>query len=214
MAFGASAPVASAQLDDELAGESRVGRSWGEEARPTEPDDPLRIMAFLGAGVGFRPLRNLDPPFYQDFLAPAYVDLGAAVYLPGAEVRHGIGLTVTTAVSDDQRAGVELLTQWVLTPSYNLLIPLRRIIPDMQHDLVHIQAHIGVPVVLGSPIGTTDGVEWTIGGELGIAGHFKFLAGLGAYVELNAAVYGGVRDTIHPVLGAEAGFLFDYEVLP
>lgn len=201
----ANAPGAVAQVDEELAGDARGESGWG--AGPAEPEDPLRIMGFLGAGVGIRLLRNLD--FQQEFLAPAYLDLGAAVFFPGAEIRHGVGLGVTTSLTADQN--VDPFMQWALTPSYHFLVPLRRVVPELDHDWLHVQGRVGVPVVFSSVPGGA--LDISVGGELAAALHFKFLAGLGLYLEVSAALYGGSDSTVHPVIGLDAGLMFDYEVL-
>lgn len=207
----ASASIVRAQDEEERAGDARGEYAWGG---PAEPEDPLRIMAYAGAGVGVRLLANLDPPFSQDFLAPAYVELGGAVFFPGAELRHGAGLNLATNVTSDG-AGVGPAEQWALTPSYHLLIPLRRLMPDLTHDWLQIQARVGIPIVLTSPaLGERDGVNVSVGGELAAAVHFKFLAGLGLYVEVQAGIYGGSTNTVHPMLAFDGGLLFDYEVLP
>lgn len=208
------APLAHAQ-DDELASGARGGYAWGESDRAAEPDDPLRIMAFVGAGIGLRPLINLDPPFSQELLAPPFLDLGAAVFFPGSEVRHGAGLALTANLAADANGGVPPFAQWVLTPSYHLLLPLRRLVPSLEQDWLHVQGRVGLPIVIASALGQNgDGVDVSLGVELAGAVHFKFLAGLGVYLELTAAFFGGSESTVHPVLSADAGFLFDYEVLP
>ncbi len=212
----ASASVVRAQdEEEERAGEARGGEyAWGAGA--ALPDDPLRIMGFAGAGFGLRLLANLDPPFFQDFLAPAYVEAGAAVFAPGGDVRHGASLGITTNVTQDAGSGgIAPGSQWVITPSYCLLIPLRRLIPDLGHDWLQFQARVGIPIVLGSALGTSNGgVDFSVGGELAAALHFKFLAGLGLYVEAQAAVFGGSSSTVHPLLAFDGGLLIDYEVLP
>ncbi len=195
------------------------GYAWGEGGGETSTpsvssDDPLRVMGFLGAGIGFRLLANLDPLFEHEFIAPAYLDLGAAVYLPGRELRHGVGLGLTTNLSQDSgSAGQASLTQWVITPSYHLLLPLWRLM-GADRDEVQVQIRVGIPLVLGQGLGDTARVDFTIGGELAAAVHYKFLAGFGIYAEANLAVYGGMRDTVHPIVSIDAGFLIDYEVLP
>jgi hypothetical protein len=207
-------PVASAQ-DEERPGGSRGSYAWGEGSRAAEPDDPLRIQAFAGVGVGFRPLRNVDSPFNQDFLAPPYLDFGGAVFFPGGDLRHGAGLAVTSNLTSDgtQAGGIAPFAQWAITPSYHLLVPFRRVMPDLEHDWLQFQARVGIPLVFGSAL-SGGGMDFSIGGEVAAALNFKFLAGLGLYVELTAAVYGGQNSTVHPVISADAGFLFDYEVLP
>jgi hypothetical protein len=207
--------AASAHAQEEVGGAPRGGYAWGEGERATaEPDDPMRIMAFVGAGAGFRLLRNLDSPFLQDFLTPAFLDLGVAVFLPGAEVRNGAGLTVSANLVSDRgmsgAVGPGPFAQWSFTPSYHLLFPLRRIISDMQDDLVHLQLRLGLPIVVSVE---RSFVDVSVGGELAFAVFAKFLAGLGMYFEAQAGIYGGSDDTIHPILTFDAGFFVDYEVL-
>src|SRR5690606_15419628 len=91
LTLASASASARAQVDEERPGEARGGSyAWGAPAA-AQPEDPLRIMAYLGGGVGFRLLANLDPPFNHEFLSPAYLELGGAVFLPGAELRHGVG---------------------------------------------------------------------------------------------------------------------------
>lgn len=205
--------------DDEVAGDARGGYAWGDGgsgSAASTGEDPLRIQAFAGAGIGFRPLRNLDPPFLQDFIAPAYLDVGGAVFFPGTDLRHGAGLTFSTPLMDDPSGGqsTQAFTQWALTPSYHLLLPLRRWLSDIDEDILQIQGRVGVPIVLGPKLGDTSGVDVSVGVELGVALNVKILAGLGLYAEVQAGLYGGSSDTVHPVISVDGGFLFDYEVLP
>lgn len=213
LTLASASASARAQVDEERPGEARGGSyAWGAPAA-AQPEDPLRIMAYLGGGVGFRLLANLDPPFNHEFLSPAYLELGGAVFLPGAELRHGVGFNITTGLTQDvNTAGVQPLEQWVLTPSYHLLIPLRRLVPDLQHDWLSVQGRFGIPVVLGAAL-AGDGVDVSVGVELGASLLFKFLAGLGLYVEAQVAAYGGTADTVHPILAIDGGLLWDYEVL-
>jgi hypothetical protein len=200
--------------DADLPQDSGSEYAWGERADRAPVEDPLRIMTWLGAGIGFRPLRNLDTPFTQSFVTPAYLDLAAAVFAPGTDVRHGGGLAVSTNVSaDPSDNGLPGFQQWVITPSYHLLLPLYRI-AGMADDIVQIQLRLGIPIVISRALATiTGGIEATFGGELGLAFNFKFLAGLGMYLELQGDLYGGTQDTVHPTLSADAGFVIDYEVL-
>ncbi|HEY8429694.1 MAG TPA: hypothetical protein VIL20_15020 [Sandaracinaceae bacterium] len=210
MLAGASAS-ARAQLDDERPGQARGGYAWGAPA--AQPDDPLRVMAYAGAGIGLRLLANLDPPFNHEFLAPAYVELGGLVVLPGGELRHGFGLNVATGVTQDvNSAGIQPLEQWSLTPSYHLVVPLRRLVPDLQYDWLTLMGRFGIPVTLGAAL-EGDGVDVSVGAELGGMLLFKFLAGLGLYVEVQVGVYGGSVNTVHPILAIDGGLLWDYEVL-
>jgi hypothetical protein len=189
------------------------GYAWGEgggesSVRPALPEDPLRIMAYAGAGVGFRLVRNLD--FMQEFLTPAYLDFGAAVYLPGQEFHHGVGLAVSTGLVDDV-GEVDAGAQWAFTPAYQILLPFQRLL-GMDYDMFQLQGRFGVPIVVSGT--NSGGVNVSVGLELGVAFQFKFLAGLGIYVEVQADIYGGSNDTVHPIIALDGGLLFDYEVLP
>ncbi|MGE0791842.1 MAG: hypothetical protein AB7S26_39575 [Sandaracinaceae bacterium] len=200
------APADARAQDDE-------GYAWGEEGGGSTGndiatgEDPLRIQAMLGGGVGFRILRNLD--YDQQFIVPPYIDLGAAVYLPGQELRHGVGLGVSTILTND--ADTLALTQWVLTPSYQLNLPFQRLLA-MDQDILQLQFRVGIPVVFSHVSGS--GPNVTFGGEIGASFIVKFLAGLGVYLEVQGAIYGGYRFTFHPVVSIDAGFVLDYEVLP
>ncbi len=218
--LASSSASVRAQDEGERAGQARGSYAWGGN-RAAEPEDPLRIVGYTGAGIGIRLLANLDPPFHQDFVAPAYWELGGAVYFPGAELRHGVGLSFTTNLTPDgtMSGGIQPGSQWVITPSYHLLVPLRRLIPDLGHDWVSIQGRVGIPLVFGAALGGGGGTDFSLGGELAAAVLFKFLAGFGLYVELQAAVFGGGpnptgESTVHPMLGIDGGLLIDYEVLP
>lgn len=207
--------TARAQDGEEGGGE---GYAWGEgggesSVRPTLSEDPLRIQAWAGAGVGFRPLRNIDPAFLQDFLAPPYVDFGAAVYFPGMEYHHGVGLNVSTGLMVDtaELAEVNAGAQWAFTPAYQILLPFQRLL-GMDSDMLQLQGHVGIPIVITAT--NHSGTAVSVGLELGVGFQFKFLAGIGLYAEVQADIYGGSNDTVHPIIAVDGGLLFDYEVLP
>lgn len=204
--------VTNAQAqDDEVAGDARGDYAWGEGgAGAPLAEDPMRIMGYAGAGVGFRLVRNTD--FSQEFVAPVYLDLGAALYFPGGDIRHGPAFFVSTNLSGEFGTAPEPtpLRQWALTPGYQILIPFQRVL-GMEHDWLQFQGRIGIPLVLS---GQDDTVYITPGVELAAAIHFKFLAGIGIYLEAQADLYGGAMDTVHPIIAADLGFLIDYEVLP
>ena len=191
-------------------------RLGGPDARPEFRIHSWVAMLFAaGVGIGFRPLRNLDQPFDQEFLAPAYLDVGGAVFLPGGDLRHGAGLTLSAPIIDDPSGGVstQAFTQWAFTPSYHLLLPLNRYLEDMQHDIIQLQGRVGVPLVVTSKLGDS-GVDFSVGLELGVAVHIKIFAGLGLYAEVQAGLYGGTNDTVHPLISVDGGLFMDYEVLP
>ena len=197
--------------DDEVAGDSRAEYAWGEGGGgggTRLAEDPMRIMAYAGFGAGVRLVQNLD--FKQTFAAPAYLDFGAALYLPGGDIRHGPAFFVSANVIGEYDSSVPRpFAQWALTPGYQILIPFQRLL-GMEHDMLQLQGRIGIPIVLS---GQEDAVFVSPGVELAAALQFKFLAGLGIYLEVQADLYGGSMDTVHPILAADLGFFIDYEVL-
>ena len=189
------------------------GYAWGEgggesSVRPAVGEDPLRIMAYAGVGVGARFVKNID--FMQDFLVPPYMDFGAALYFPGLEYHHGVGLAVSTGLMRDGTE-VDAGAQWAFTPAYQILLPFQRLL-GMDYDMFQLQGRVGIPIVVTAT--NSSGAVVSVGLELGVAFQFKFLAGLGLYAEVQADIYGGSNDTFHPIIAVDGGFLFDYEVLP
>ncbi|MBZ0115411.1 MAG: hypothetical protein K8H88_00345 [Sandaracinaceae bacterium] len=204
---------ASAQDDPEEAGRARGGYAWGEgpsgpSAVALGPEDPLRILAWAGAGLSVRLIKNLD--FGQDSqLAPGYLQLGGAVFFPGRDFRHGVGLGIAANLTAD--ASVQPMTQWVLAPTYHVLVPLRYMLGDTTHDWLTLHGQLGVALGV-SP-------AFAIGLTAGFGVIFKFLAGLGLYADLHFELYGGGADAlgnpaVHPIVSLDGGLVFDYEVLP
>lgn len=207
----AAAPSAALAQDDELAGESRGDHAWGSGGTAGAlGDDPMRIMAYAGAGIGARLVRNIDPEFDHDFATPPYLDVGAALFFEGGDIRHGPAFFLSTNLIGEYNSGVRGFRQWALTPGYQILVPFQRAL-GMDHDWLHFQGRVGIPVTLS---GLGNSVFVSPGVELAAALHFKFLAGLGLYLEVQGAMYGGFRNTVHPTVSADMGLLFDYEVLP
>lgn len=213
-----AASSAFAQVDPEVAGRARGGYAWGQGenagAGPVArgPDDPLRIMAFAGAGLSVRLVNNTD--FGQDRMAPYYLNVAGAVFLPGREIRHGFGLGISTNLTEDPPGTdtVQAFAQWVFTPSYYLLVPCRYFGTDTVHDWLTIMGHAGIPLAV-SP-------NFVWGVEVGGGLVFKFLAGLGLYLNVQLDLYGGAATspgdlgTVHPNVSSDVGLVFDYEVLP
>lgn len=215
-----AAPVCAQAQDDERPGDARGddGYAWGESGGggstgAQRGDDPLRVQGFAGAGIGFRLVRNLDSPFSQEFNTPAYFDFGAAVFLPGGDFRHGVSLFASTNLIDGANSGVPAGQQWSIAPGYSFLIPFQRVL-DMEHDMLQLHGRVAIPLVFGSSLGGGDGVNFTTGLELGVGLQFKFLAGLGVYLEAQGDLYYGSNDTVHPTISVDAGLMIDYEVLP
>jgi hypothetical protein len=203
----------AAAQDDEVPGESRADYAWGEGGGTTGAvavDDPLRVMAYAGAGIGARLVRNIDPEFNHEFATPAYLDVGAGIFLPGGDLRHGPALFASTNLTGEYNSGVESFAQWSITPGYQFLLPFRRLL-GMDHDWLHLQGRVGIPLTFS---GVGGDVYVSPGLEVAAALHFKFLARFGLYFEVQGNLYGGFRDTVHPTISGDLGLLFDYEVLP
>ena len=205
------ATTAAHAQDDEVAGNARGDYAWGAEGGAGAPlaEDPMRIMGYLGAGGGFRFVQNLD--FNQSFATPPYLDVGAALYFPGGDIRHGPAFFVSANLTGEFNAPGEpgAFQQWVLTPGYQILLTLQRLL-DMDHDWLQVQGRLGIPIALS---GQDDTVYVSPGVQLAAALQFKFLAGIGVYLEVEAAMFGGSSNTVHPILAADFGFMIDYEVL-
>ena len=208
-----SALIASIALTPTASLAQDEGYAWGDETENTQApptrDDPARVMAWLGAGVGFRLVQNLD--FSQSFMSPAYLDLGAAYFFEGTDIRHGVGGTVSTNLTAGEQNQLAALAQWVIAPAYHLDIPFRRLM-GWDHDWFHLQGRFAVPLVLGAQFGGGSAVDFSVGLELGVTGIFKFLAGLGVYVDAQIGVYGGADETVHPIITVDGGLLWDYEL--
>jgi hypothetical protein len=208
--------AAAAQYDyleddeDELPGGARV--------QGAEPDDPWRIVAFGGAGVGFRLIsyRLLS----QDTVAPVYAEVGGGVFFPGREIRHGATLGVSTNLTEDGQGVLEAAQQYVITPSYVIRFPLRYYVDGLEYDWLSVSGRIGVPlgVTLTNNQARSDptdvGFSWGVSVAAGAV--FKFLTGLGVYLDVSFDLFFGV-DTpdgnVFPVVTPELGLLFSYEVL-
>lgn len=182
------------------------------EVRPTQSaeenglgTDPVRVIASTGAGASLRLVRHLN--LNQSHWAPVFVDARAAVFLEGGSLRHGMGLGVTTNVSSEGPCcAVDPLRQWSIAPSYELLVPLYRVLPELRHDWLQLRARAGVPVVVAP--------EPTFGLEVGGGVAFQPLAGLGVYVDASFSSFFGLENTLHPLVSLSGGLVLNYEVLP
>lgn len=212
LGFASGSAVSHAQ-DDEIAGDARSDYAWGDGGGggASLPEDPLRIIAFAGVGGGFRLIQNLD--FKQDFSVPVYLDVGGAVFFPGGDIRHGVGLTLSTNLTSDASSAVSGGQQWAIAPAYHIDLPLRRLL-GMEQDWLHLMGRFGLPIIVGAAYDGGGGTDVSLGVEVGASLIFKFLAGLGVYLEAQLGVYGGSEDTLHPIVTVDGGFVFDYEVLP
>jgi hypothetical protein len=159
---------------------------------------PQRYFAALTAGVPLRLTRNVD--LDQGTLAPLYSDVLAGYVLPGEDVRHGLGASLSLNLTADggYTEPVAPGEQLALAPSYLLYVDLG---PD---SLMLGQA--GLPIVLtGSN---------TIGLALSAALGYRLLAGVGVLAELGFETFVGVSSRLHPTVSLELGVFMDYEVLP
>lgn len=170
--------------------------------------DPWRLSLQVGAGASIRASQNLD--FEQDRFAPSYLDVTFGFqWKQSGRIRHGYQLGVGFNLSGDGsfNSGIDAAEQWVVTPYYTLQL---RFDDDFVPDYF-VNARVGVPLNIAPDF--SPGID--------ISGQFvyMFLAGLGAYVELGASMFFGGHlpgDSVsmHPLVSAELGVHFDFEVLP
>ena len=191
-------PALRTPVDDEIPGAAR---------EPRVPNEPLRIVGSLGAGLGIR-LTQRDG-FQQDRLAPGYVEAYGGVVLPGhGQLRHEVGLAAGFNLNDDGTfsLGPEAGRQWTFTPAYTLRLALSE---DPVPDWL-LLGRVGVPLTV-SP-------DFTWGLQLDVGATYMILAGLGVYAEVGAATFFGAEDrngdlTVHGILSVELGARIEFEVL-
>ena len=94
-----------------------------------------------GLGGSLRFIRDLD--FAQDRFAPLYVDAFGAYVFEGSGIRHGVGLDVSTNLSEDGagRLGVDPLNQWVISPTYVAYLDVT--------PFLRVQGKAGLPFSFG-----------------------------------------------------------------
>jgi hypothetical protein len=189
-------PVMEEEAPPGLYGDETGGDPFGG---PESPADPPRIVWSVGGGSAFRLIRNLD--YNQEFFAPAFVDaFGAFVFGAAGVVRHGVGLGASLNLTGDGDVpvGVDGFTQVVVAPSYLLYLRLS--------DTVVVHGKVAVNLNL-SP-------SFVPGAE--IAGGLTLLltAGFGLYGEIGVSAYINGDSTVHPLVSAEGGVAFDFEILP
>ncbi len=183
--------------DDAAAWEARV--RLRELARPGRYAQLLFATSF-GEGVRgnnpFRLARELGADGQSLSLTAPYVDVAVgATTGPPDGLQHGAYLALSSALGGTP--------QQVLTPSY---LALARVAPRWIAF-----GRAGLPIVL-----TPDA---NVGGELALGGVWLVSAGIGPVLSIVAdGFYGAatreVRATFVPVVSAQLGLLFDYEVLP
>jgi hypothetical protein len=178
------------------------------QAAPVEEDDPsatksgyaqIFATAMGGSGLRFNNPYRLATPLGDDAESvsrtASYVDLGFAM-----TVGHPLGLQHGAALRTS--VAVEGVGQVVTTPSY---FAWRR------WRAWAAYGRAGIPIVV------TPEVTWGLEGALGAA--WFFLGGIGLDAELvGDVIYGqgtrDVRTATYPILSAQLGFVFAYEVLP
>jgi hypothetical protein len=215
--------TATAAVEGEEAGRSRVGYAWGEgpaeEAGPSGPAYHRFGHAFVSAGAGgsvrivaHADVCNPDQPGREACrFSPPYLQLRGGWFFEGDDpIQHGVGLGVATNLAPDglNSEGIDPLAQWALSPSYFMRIWLG---PWFQ-----LMGHFGVPLVISAVSGNPSkaGTAFNWGVELQAGGIFKFLTGLGVYLEVGVAAFFAGSGSVWPTLSFEGGLVFDYEVLP
>lgn len=176
------------------------------EAPPRAPTSsklpPFQLMAtaFAGDGLRFNNPYRLSTPLGSTAESvsrtAAYADLGlAATFGDPRKVQHGFAARLSLAA--------EGVPQGVLAPSYLIWWRL--------HPAWAAYSRVSTPIVL------TPTLTWGL--EAGLGGVWFARAGLGVAAELVGDVFYGagtrdVKAAAYPVLSAQLGFVFAYEVLP
>ena len=176
-----------------------LGGARVANAQQQQPQQgPERYFGALSTGDGLRLTRNTD--YGQGTFVPAFIDALAAYVLPGARLRHGVGLGASVNYTDDGGyiEPVIAFEQLVLMPTY-------LVYADLNRDFL-LLGHVGVPItVAGGP---------NAGFELAAAGGYRMLAGFGLLAELGLTTFVGTATSLHPAVTLELGVFLDYEVLP
>lgn len=222
--FACSPALASAQDEGgEEAGASRGGYAWGEGGSVSdvaEGAQPERhrfhdVMVSAGAGgavrlLAFADICDPDAAGQEGCrFSPAYLQLrGAFFFETDGMIMHGVGLGLAANLQPDgtTTAGIDPFMQWVISPSYFFRA-------YVLEEWVQVLAHVGVPLsIAGDPVNDNTYFNWGL--EVAAGGVFKFLQGLGLYLEVGIATFFGLGNNAWPLLTFEGGAVFDYEVLP
>jgi hypothetical protein len=176
--------------------------SADEDAPRESRRPPFQVMvtAFAGDGLRFNNPYRLATPLGSSAESisrtSAYADLGlAATFGDPRHVQHGFAARLSLAV--------EGVPQGVLAPSY--LVWWR------PHPAFATYGRVSTPIVM------TPTLTWGL--EAGLGGVWFVRSGLGVAAELVGDVFYGagtrdVKAAAYPVLSAQLGFVFAYEVLP
>ena len=191
----------SARADDE------AGAPAAPVARTSRirPDDKLpgylQLFAttFVGDGLRFNNPYRLATPLGSDAesvsITSPYFDIGLGMTFGGAAgLSHGMAFRASFATTGVRQA--------VLTPSYLIMQRWTR---------TAVYGRVGAAIVTEP--------EATWGGEAGVGGVIFVRGGIGIAGEVVGDVFygAGTRDvavTTYPVLSAQLGLFFAYEVLP
>ncbi len=177
------------------------------------PQTPWRWTSWVGAGASLRLL--VQDRFQQSRLAPPFLELSSGLSWPyawgGGRLWTGLNATLGLARDGTLASGVRPLEQFVLGPSVRWMHPLRLHGSDVLDGWWWLAA--SAPFALFPA--PAPGLEVAAGLACSIR------AGLGLYAEATLATFAGGAPagersgvSLHPLLGLEAGFLVDWEVLP
>jgi hypothetical protein len=199
-------------LDEERAGTSRGGSyAWGDSSTDDVPGGVAgpavhryaRVYGTIGAGAT---LRILVYEVYggTGLLAPVFLQLRGGFFFEGdGDIQHGVGLGISTNLMPDGTGdtagmvnGLDVASAWTFVPQYMLRAWFG--------DVFQLIGRIGP--------GVTASVLPNLGFEVGATTLFKFLAGLGVYLDVSFSMY--FADQVHPLVSIEGGLAFDYELLP
>ncbi len=170
-------------------------------AEPSKrPPFQLMVTAFGGDGLRFNNPYRLSTPIGSSAESVSrtslYADVGAAAtFGDPRKIQHGFAARLSIAA--------EGVPQGVLAPSYLVWWRL--------HPSWTAYARLSTPIVL------TPTLTWGV--ETGVGAVWFARAGLGIAAEIVGDVFYGaatrdVKAAAYPVLSAQLGFVFAYEVLP
>lgn len=167
----------------------------------------------LSAGVGGQLRLGTDDTFDQDATPPIYADvmLGFTMPVEGFDLGISIDGSVNLQSDGGYTEPVFVYQQWSLTPALLLY-------HDWGRDWLAL-VRLGPTFVFVGPTdlpdSSSEGVSLgSAGGELGITGAHRWLAGLLTYAEINLDMWVGEGGSRHWTAALELGLLLDYEVLP
>ncbi len=188
-----------------------------QEDRPTRLEEsplvPWRWISWVGAGASVRPL--VQERFQQSRMAPPFLEVSSGVLWPlrlgGGRLWTGLDATLGLARDGTVASGVRPFEQFVVGPSVRWMRPIHLHGPSVLDGWWWLSAT--------APVALAPSVAPGLQGAVGAA--WALRAGLGFYAEAALAAFAGGAPagersgfTLHPLLGVEAGFFVDWEVLP